>query len=90
MVHETGSVMETCVRVGEDAWQSRGWVRRGTSCGTLESHLGTLDEQTREWTLKLLEIEMEAQDKLDRQEQGFRQAFEQEKGKLIEESSIMN
>ena len=52
--------------------------------------MGTLDEQTREWTLKLLEIEMEAQDKLDRQEQGFRQAFEQEKGKLIEESSIMN
>jgi len=44
----------------------------------------TLDEQTREWTLKLLEIEMEAQDRLDQQEEGFRQAFEQEKAKLIQ------
>ena len=44
----------------------------------------TLDEQTREWTLKLLEMEMEAQDKLDQQEEGFRQTFEQEKAKLIQ------
>ena len=44
----------------------------------------TLDEQTREYTLKLLEMEMEAQDKLDQQEEGFRQTFEQERAKLIQ------
>lgn len=43
-----------------------------------------LDEQTREYTIKLLELEMEAQDKLDSQEQGFRQFFEEEKAKFIE------
>jgi mitofilin len=42
-----------------------------------------LDEQTREYTLKLLEMEMEAQDKLDEQEEGFRKAFEQEKARII-------
>ncbi|KAI0684591.1 mitochondrial inner membrane protein Mitofilin [Cytidiella melzeri] len=42
-----------------------------------------LDEQTREYTIKLLELEMEAQDKLDGQEEGFRQFFEEEKSKFI-------
>jgi len=42
-----------------------------------------LDEQTREYTLKLLEMEMETQDKLDVQEEGFRKAFEQEKTRII-------
>ena len=43
-----------------------------------------LDEQTREYTLKLLELEMTAQDKLDSQEEGFRKFFEDEKLKFIE------
>lgn len=43
-----------------------------------------LDEQTREYTIKLLELEMEAQDKLDSQEEGFRQFFEEEKAKFIQ------
>lgn len=43
-----------------------------------------LDEQTREYTLKLLELEMEAQDKLDEQEAGFRRAFELEKARIIQ------
>ena len=43
-----------------------------------------LDEQTREYTIKLLELEMEAQDKLDSQEEGFRQFFEDEKAKFIQ------
>jgi len=42
-----------------------------------------LDEQTREHTLKLLEFEMEAQDKLDSQEEGFRKFFEEERAKFI-------
>ncbi|KIP10515.1 hypothetical protein PHLGIDRAFT_101187 [Phlebiopsis gigantea 11061_1 CR5-6] len=44
----------------------------------------TLDEQTREYTIKLLEMEMEAQDKLDSQEDGFRKFFEQEKQKFVQ------
>lgn len=48
---------------------------------TLEARI---DEQTRECTLKLLEMEMEAQDKLDAQEEGFRQVFEQERAKFIQ------
>jgi MICOS complex subunit MIC60 len=48
---------------------------------TLEAKL---DEQTREYTIKLLELEMEAQDKLDSQEEGFRQFFEEEKSKFIQ------
>lgn len=48
---------------------------------TLESKL---DEQTREYTLKLMELEMEAQDKLDSQEEGFKQLLEQERAKLIQ------
>lgn len=43
-----------------------------------------LDEQTREYTIKLLELEMEAQDKLDSQESDFRTFFEQEKVKFVE------
>ncbi|PCH42076.1 hypothetical protein WOLCODRAFT_137678 [Wolfiporia cocos MD-104 SS10] len=42
-----------------------------------------LDEQTREYTIKLLELEMEGQDKLDSQEQDFRTFFEQEKAKFV-------
>ncbi|EMD33891.1 hypothetical protein CERSUDRAFT_117420 [Gelatoporia subvermispora B] len=43
-----------------------------------------LDEQTREYTLKLLELEMEAQDKLDSQEDDFRKFFEEEKSKFVQ------
>jgi mitofilin len=43
-----------------------------------------LDEQTREYTIKLLELEMEAQDKLDSQEDGFRKFFDDEKAKLVQ------
>ena len=42
------------------------------------------DEQTKEYTLKLLELEMEAQDKLDSQEEGYKQLFEQERTKFIQ------
>lgn len=42
-----------------------------------------LDEQTREYSLKLMELEMEAQDKLDHQEEGFRKFFEEERAKFI-------
>ncbi|KAJ3510970.1 hypothetical protein NLJ89_g4369 [Agrocybe chaxingu] len=43
-----------------------------------------LDEQTREYTLKLMELEMEAQDKLDSQEEGFRKLFEQERARFVQ------
>jgi len=43
-----------------------------------------LDEQTREYTLKLLEMEMEAQDKLDDQEQIYKQLFEQERANFVQ------
>lgn len=46
---------------------------------SLESRL---DEQTREYTLKLMELEMAAQDKLDYQEQDFRALFDEEKIKM--------
>ncbi|KAK0223386.1 mitochondrial inner membrane protein Mitofilin [Armillaria fumosa] len=36
-----------------------------------------MDEQTREYTIKMIELEMEAQDKLDSQEDEFRKAFDQ-------------
>ncbi|KAI0077072.1 hypothetical protein K474DRAFT_1684496 [Panus rudis PR-1116 ss-1] len=42
-----------------------------------------LDEKTREYTIKLLELEMQAQDKLDSQEEGFRKLFEEEKARFI-------
>ncbi|TFK40195.1 mitochondrial inner membrane protein Mitofilin [Crucibulum laeve] len=43
-----------------------------------------LDEQTREYTLKLMELEMEAQDKLDDQQEGFRKFFDDERVKLAQ------
>lgn len=43
-----------------------------------------LDEQTREYTIKLLEMEMEAQDKMDSQEEGFRKFFDDEKQKFVQ------
>ncbi|KAJ2918434.1 hypothetical protein MD484_g1927, partial [Candolleomyces efflorescens] len=43
-----------------------------------------LDEQVHEHNLKLLELEMVAQDKLDSQEEGFRKFFEQERVKFLE------
>ncbi|KAF5342242.1 hypothetical protein D9611_001663 [Ephemerocybe angulata] len=43
-----------------------------------------LDEQTAEHNLKLLELEMEAQDKLDNQEQDFRKFFEEERIKFLD------
>ncbi|RXW17841.1 hypothetical protein EST38_g8028 [Candolleomyces aberdarensis] len=43
-----------------------------------------LDEQVHEHNLKLLELEMAAQDKLDNQEEGFRKFFEQERIKFLE------
>lgn len=42
-----------------------------------------LDEQTREYTLKLMELEMETQDKLDNQEEDFRKFFDEEKIKFV-------
>jgi mitofilin len=42
----------------------------------------SLDEQTREYTLKLLELELQAQDKLESQETDFRAFFEDEKGRF--------
>ncbi|KAK2460954.1 hypothetical protein APHAL10511_007424 [Amanita phalloides] len=43
-----------------------------------------MDEQTREYSLKLIEIEIEAQDKLDHQEEDFKKLFEEERAKLID------
>lgn len=43
-----------------------------------------LDEQTRDYTIKLLEMEMEAQDRLDNQEEGFRKFFDDEKTKFVQ------
>ncbi|KAF5391657.1 hypothetical protein D9757_002484 [Collybiopsis confluens] len=48
---------------------------------TLEAKL---DEQTREYTIKLLEVEMDAQDKLDNQEEEFRRLFDQGQSQLIQ------
>ena len=42
----------------------------------------SLDEQTREYTLKLLELELQAQDKLEGQESDFRAFFEEEKARF--------
>jgi mitofilin len=42
----------------------------------------SLDEQTRQYTLKLLELELQAQDKLESQETDFRSFYEQEKGRF--------
>jgi mitofilin len=43
-----------------------------------------LDEQTREYTVKLMDLEMEAQDKLDGQEQEFRRYFDEERARLTQ------
>jgi len=43
-----------------------------------------LDEQTREYTLKLLEVEMEAQDRLDNQEDEFRKLFDLRQSQLVQ------
>ena len=48
---------------------------------TLEAKM---DEQTREYTLKLMEMEMEGQDKLESQEHEFRIFFEQERARFIQ------
>jgi mitofilin len=42
-----------------------------------------LDDQAREYTVKLLELEMASQDKLDSQEDEFRKLFDEERVKLI-------
>ena len=42
----------------------------------------SLDEQTRQYTLKLLELELQAQDKLESQETDFRSFYEEEKGRF--------
>lgn len=44
----------------------------------------TLDEQAREYTVKLLELEMEAQDKIDSQEEGFRKFFDHERMNIVQ------
>ncbi|KAJ6561991.1 mitochondrial inner membrane protein Mitofilin [Mycena capillaripes] len=43
-----------------------------------------LDDQTREYTVKLMELEMEAQDRLDGQEQEFRRYLDEERVKLTQ------
>jgi len=43
-----------------------------------------MDEQSREYTIKLMELEMEGQDKLDHQEQEFRTFFDQERARFIQ------
>ena len=43
-----------------------------------------LDEQTREYSLKLMELEMMAQDKLDDQEEDFRKLFDEEKARFVQ------
>ncbi|KAJ6512842.1 mitochondrial inner membrane protein Mitofilin [Mycena sanguinolenta] len=43
-----------------------------------------MDEQTREYTVKLMDLEMEAQDRLDGQEQEFRRYFDEERTKLTQ------
>jgi mitofilin len=42
----------------------------------------SLDEQTREYTLKLLELELQAQDKLESQETDFRSFYDEEKARF--------
>ncbi|KAG1887377.1 mitochondrial inner membrane protein Mitofilin [Suillus subluteus] len=43
-----------------------------------------LDEQAREYTTKLLELELEAQDKLDSQQDGFRKFYDEERGRFTQ------
>ncbi|KAG2107255.1 mitochondrial inner membrane protein Mitofilin [Suillus discolor] len=43
-----------------------------------------LDEQAREYTTKLLELELDAQDKLDSQQDGFRKFYDEERGRFAQ------
>ena len=43
-----------------------------------------MDEQTREYTLKMMELEMEAQDKLDNQQEDFRKFFDEERLRIVQ------
>ncbi|KAG1750071.1 mitochondrial inner membrane protein Mitofilin [Suillus lakei] len=43
-----------------------------------------LDEQAREYTTKLLELELESQDKLDLQQEGFRTFYDEERGRFAQ------
>lgn len=43
-----------------------------------------LDEMTREYSLKLMELEMAAQDKLDNQEEDFKKLFDEEKTRFVQ------
>ena len=43
----------------------------------------TLEAQAKDYTTKLLELEMEAQDKLDSQEEGFKRFFDEERSRVI-------
>ncbi|KAG2075337.1 hypothetical protein BDR04DRAFT_1091500 [Suillus decipiens] len=43
-----------------------------------------LDEQAREYTTKLLELELEAQDKLDSQQDGFRTFYDEERSRFAQ------
>ncbi|KAI0749683.1 mitochondrial inner membrane protein Mitofilin [Daedaleopsis nitida] len=45
----------------------------------------SLDEQARECMQSLMELEMQAQDKLDSQEEGFRKFVEQERAQMIQD-----
>ena len=42
------------------------------------------DEKTKDFTMKLMELEMEAQDKLDSQEESFKKYFEEERVKFVQ------
>lgn len=44
----------------------------------------TLDDQAKEYTAKLLELEMQAQDKLDSQEDDFRKFYDHERMKFVQ------
>ena len=43
-----------------------------------------IDEKTKDFTMKLMELEMEAQDKLDSQEESFKKYFEEERVKFVQ------
>jgi len=43
-----------------------------------------LDDQSHEYSLKLLEFELETRDRLDNQQEDFRKAFEEERAKIIQ------
>ena len=43
-----------------------------------------LEEKSKEYNMKLIELEMEAQDKLDSQSESFRKYFEEERVKFVQ------